>query len=101
MGNEYFEEDEDLFVTITLEDDSEIECRVLTIFEVEDQDYIVLLSVEDEDDESGEGEVFIYRYFEDEEGNPGLDNIETEEEFNMVAEVFEQIMEDEELEDEE
>ena len=101
MEKEYFEEDEDLFVTITLEDDSEIECQVLTIFEVEEQDYIVLLSVENEDDESGEGEVFIYRYFEDEEGNPGLDNIETEEEFNMVSEVFEQIMEDEEMEAEE
>lgn len=103
MGNEYIEDDfleddEDLFVTITLEDDSEVECQVLTIFEVEGQDYIVLLPLDDDDSE--EGEVYIYRYFEDEDGEPGLDNLESEEEFEMVSEIFDQIVEDEELEDE-
>ena len=79
MGtNNIDNEDEELFVTITLEDDSEIECEVLTIFEVEEED----------------GEIFIYRYFEDEDGEPGLDNIETQEEFDMVSEVFDSIVED-------
>lgn len=87
--NKYFEEDEEMFVTLTLEDDSEVECEVITIFEVDGQDYIVLLPTDDE-----EGEVFIYRYFEDEEGNPGLDNIETDEEFEMVSEAFDQLVED-------
>lgn len=99
MGNEYFEDDEDLFVTITLEDDSEVECQVLTIFEVEEQDYIVLLPIDDDED-SEEGEVYIYRYFEDEDGEPGLDNIESEEEFEMVSEVFDQIVEDGEFDEE-
>ena len=97
MGNEYLEDDEDLFVTITLEDDTEVECQVLTIFEVEEQDYIVLLPLDDEDSE--EGEVYIYRYFEDEDGEPGLDNIETEEEFEMVSEIFDQIVEDGEFDE--
>ena len=91
MGtNNIDNEDEELFVTITLEDDSEIECEVLTIFEVEEQDYIVLLHDNGEED----GEIFIYRYFEDEDGEPGLDNIETQEEFDMVSEVFDSIVED-------
>ena len=85
MGtNNIDNEDEELFVTITLEDDSEIECEVLTIFEVEGQDYIALLHDNGEED----GEIFIYRYFEDEDGEPGLDNIETQEEFDMVSEVY-------------
>ena len=89
MGtNNIDNEDEELFVTITLEDDSEIECEVLTIFEVEEQDYIALLH------DNGDGEIFIYRYFEDEDGEPGLDNIETQEEFDMVSEVFDSIVED-------
>ena len=89
MGtNNIDNEDEELFVTITLEDDSEIECEVLTIFEV--QDYIALLHDNGEED----GEIFIYRYFEDEDGEPGLDNIETQEEFDMVSEVFDSIVED-------
>lgn len=104
MGNnDFLEDDEDLFVTLTLEDDSEVECQVLTIFEVEGQDYIVLLPLDSA--ESEEGEIFIYRYFEDENGEPGLDNIETEEEFEMVSEVFDQLVEDGEydeiIEDEE
>ena len=83
MGtNNIDNEDEELFVTITLEDDSEIECEVLTIFEVEEQDYIALLHDNGEED----GEIFIYRYFEDEDGEPGLDNIETQEEFESVIE---------------
>lgn len=92
MGKNKDYDEEEMYVTLTLEDDSEVECLVLTIFEVEGQDYIVLLPEDDADAE--EGEVFIYRYFEDEEGNPGLDNIESEEEFNMVSEVFDQIVED-------
>ena len=78
MGtNNIDNEDEELFVTITLEDDSEIECEVLTIFEVEEHDYIALLH------DNGE-----------EDGEPGLDNIETQEEFDMVSEVFDSIVED-------
>ncbi len=91
MGtNNIDNEDEELFVTITLEDDSEIVCEVLTIFEVVGQDYIELLHDNGEED----GEIFIYRYFEDEDGEPGLDNIETQEEFDMVSEVFDSIVED-------
>lgn len=101
MEQEYFEEDEEMFVTLTLEDDSEVVCRILTIFETEGQDYIAMITVEDEDDDSWDGEVLIYRYFEDEDGEPGLGNIETEEEFEMVSEIFDQIMEDDEEDDEE
>lgn len=92
MGKDYLDEDDELFVTLTLDDDTEIETEVITIFEVEGQDYIVLLPVEQGEDE--EGEVYIYRYFEDAEGNPSLDNIESEEEFEMVSEVFDEIIED-------
>ena len=41
MGNNQLEEDEDLFVTLTLEDDSEVDCLVVSIFEAEGRDYIV------------------------------------------------------------
>lgn len=97
MGKDYLEEDDELFVTLTLDDDSELECEVITIFEVDDQDYIVLLPVEQSEDE--EGEVYIYRYFEDEDGEPSLDNIESEEEFEKVSAAFDEILEDEEYDE--
>ena len=108
MGKDYLEDDEDLFVTLEIEDGEEIETQVLTIFEVEGedgkpgQDYIVLIPVDQVDSE--EGEVFIYRYYESEDGEPGLGNIESQEEFDMVSEVFDQIVEegeyDEDIEEE-
>ena len=98
MGNnEQLEEDEDLFVTLTLEDDTEVECLVVCIFEAAGRDYIALLPTEGP--EHDEGEVFIYRYFEDEDGEPGLENIETDYEFNIASEAFDQIVEDSEYDE--
>lgn len=72
------------FVTITLEDDSEIECEVLTIFEVEEQDYIALLHDNGEED----GEIFIYRYFEDDMESLDLTILKHRKNLTLVSEVF-------------
>ena len=98
MSIDRLEEGDDLFVTLELEDGTEVETQVITIFEVEGQDYIVLIP--EDQVESEEGEVYIYRYFESDDGEPGLDNIETKEEFDMVSEVFDQIVEDGEFDEE-
>ena len=37
------EEDDDIRVTLTMDDGSDVECEILTIFDVGDQDYIALL----------------------------------------------------------
>ena len=82
-------------IVLTLEDDTELECDVLGIFEVpeEDRDYIALVSMEDE-------QVLLYRYLEDEEDPETfrLDSIETDEEFDHVAEVFNELFLEEEEE---
>ena len=66
-------EEEEMTVTLTLDDDSEIECVVLNIFSAGDREYIALLPMEGA--ESEEGEVYLYRYSETEDGTPVLDNI--------------------------
>ena len=70
------DDESDMQVTLSLDDGSEVECAILTIFELEEQNYIALLPLDEDGNENEEGEVFIYRYFEDEEGNPSLENIE-------------------------
>lgn len=90
-------EDEELFVTLELDDDQELECQVIMIFEVNDRDYIALLPMEGEEYENGE--VFLYRYDEDEEGNPMLDNIESEDEYDAVADAFDEILDSEEYDE--
>ena len=46
-----------------------------------------ILEEDEKGNENEEGEVFLYRYREDENG-PALDNIESEEEYEMVADAF-------------
>lgn len=81
-----------IYLTFETEDGSEeeVECGVLGIFDVEDQSYIALVVPAEEGEEGDlEEEFYIYRYDEDEDGEPILDVIESEEEFNKVNEVFE------------
>ena len=88
------EGDEELRVSITLEDDSVMECVVLCILDVQDREYIAVIP-EDEDSE----DVYLYRYSESEDGQPDLSNIETDEEYEMVAEAFDEWLDEEEYEE--
>ena len=83
-------EQEEMTVTLTLDDGSEVECVVLTIFEAGDRDYIALLPTEGA--EAEEGEVYLYRYTEDAEGNPDIQNIESDEEYEIVADAFDEFL---------
>ncbi len=97
MSNKNLENDDEMYVTLTLDDDSEIECIVITIFEAGERDYIALLPMDDA--ESEDGEVFLYRYSEDAEGNPILDSIESDEEYEIVADRFDEWLDEQEYEE--
>lgn len=90
MSNTPMENEEGL-ITLSLDDGKELECQIITIFEANDQDYIVLLPTDSSYQES-EGEVFIYRYFETEDGDINLENIETDEEFEVVSDAFDEFL---------
>ncbi len=93
----FSDEENEMTVTITLEDDSELECVVLTIFEAGGREYIALLPMEGEQAE--EGEVFLYRYSESENGDPELENIETDEEYDIVADAFDELLDEQEYDE--
>lgn len=88
------DDDSDILVTLSLDDDSEVECRILTIFELEDQDYIVLLPLDKDGNDNEEGKVFIYRYHEDDDGNPSLENIEDDNEYEAVTDRFDELLDE-------
>ena len=77
-------------VTLTLDDGTVQECAVLTIFPVDDKQYIALLPL-DENGENEDGEVYLYRY-DNSTGSPVLDNIESDEEYDAVADMFDQML---------
>ena len=89
----------DMRVTLSLDDGSDVECAILTIFDVGEQSYIALLPLNEDGEGNEDGEVYIYRYFEDEEGNPSLENIEEDEEYEAVADRFDELLDEEEFED--
>ena len=90
-------EEEEMTVTLTLDDDTEVECVVLTIFNAGEREYIALLPVEGADSE--EGEVYLYRYSETEDGEPTLDNIEDDDEYEVVADAFDELLDAQEYDE--
>ncbi|MEE0421363.1 MAG: DUF1292 domain-containing protein [Lachnospiraceae bacterium] len=84
-------------VTLTLDDGTVVECAVLTIFPAGDREYIALLPL-NEDGENEDGEVFLYR-FSEENGEPSLENIEDDEEYETAADAFDEFLDSQEFEE--
>ena len=81
-------ENESLTVTLTLENNEDLECAVLNIFEADEKEYIALLPL-DENGDNTDGQIYLYRFIDNgEEEEPGLENIEEDEEFDRVSAIF-------------
>ena len=89
--------EEETTVTLTLDDDTTLECIVINIFQAGDKEYIALLPMEGEAAE--DGEVYLYRYSEDEDGQPNLENIEDDEEFEIVSDAFDEMLDSAEFDE--
>lgn len=79
-------------ISLTLDDNTEVECAILTIYPVEEKEYIALLPL-DENGQNQDGEVYLYSFSRNEEGAPMLANIEGDEEYEKAAEAFNTILE--------
>ena len=97
FDNSIDDDPNDYRVTLDLDDGTTVECAIMTILEVDEQDYIVLVPLDENDEPIEEGEVYIYRYFEDEEGNASLDNIDNDDEFERVSECFDEFLDEQEF----
>ena len=93
--------DEEMTVTLDLEDGSSVECAIVTILTVNNQDYIVLLPL-DENGENEDGEVWFYRYSENENDpneEPVLDYIDDDNEYEAVADAFDEFLDTQEFDE--
>ena len=94
-------EDEEMTVELDLEDGSHVVCAIITILECQGKDYIVLLPL-DENGENDDGEVWFYRYHEDENdanAEPELEFIEDDEESEIVADAFDEYLDNAEFDE--
>ena len=85
-------------VTLTLDDDSELVCDVIATFPAKvngkEQMYIALLPA----DATPESEIFLYRFLENGE-DIDLQNIEDDDEFEIVSDAFDELLDEEEFDD--
>jgi len=95
--DEEIDEGEDLVLTLEMEDGTTEDCIVLTIFPMDDKQYIALLPVAQAEDE--EADVYLYAYAEDEEGNPILSDIEDDDEFEAVCDRYDEVCDEEDFEE--
>lgn len=91
--------DEEMTVELNFDDGRTIVCEIVTILTVNKQDYIVLLPTT-KDDSISEGEVWFYRYSEDENDpnvEPTLGYIDNDDEYEAVADAFDEFLDNEEF----
>ena len=94
-------DDEEMTVELELDDGEIVNCAVITILTVENQDYIALLPL-DESGENEDGEVWFYRYAEDESNpnaEPDLAYIDDDEEYDKVADAFAEYLDEQEYDE--
>ncbi len=86
--------DEEMTVELELEDGTLVNCAIITILTVDSRDYIVLLPL-NENGDNEDGEVWFYRYSEnpdDPNEEPELDFIDDDEEYERVADAFDEYL---------
>ena len=78
--------EKDNIIELEIEEGVIQHCVVLGFFEIGDIEYVGLMPIETED-------CYIFRYEEDDEMNPVLGAIETDEEFKEASEVLDELLE--------
>ena len=68
------------YINLTLDDGEEVEYGIVGVFDLEDKEYIALVNEEEV--------VYLYEYEEINEEEIDLINIEDDDEFEMVSELF-------------
>ena len=94
-------DDEEMTVELELDDGQTVNCAIITILTVKEQHYIVLLPL-DENGNNDDGEVWFYRYSEDEndpDAEPELGYIDNDDEYDMVADAFDEYLDNAEFDE--
>ncbi len=83
-------------ITLSLDDGTELNCVVLDIFTVDDKEYIALQPEEGEEEDDN---VFLYRFIQEGDDDPQLLNIDDDDEFEAVADAFEELLDAQEYDE--
>ena len=93
--------EEEMSVTLDLDDGTSVECTIITILEVDGKDYIAMLPMVDEEDDLY-GEVWFYGYKEnpdDPNEEPELIHIDDDAEYEAVVDAFDEYLDTQEFDE--
>ena len=79
-------EEENEIITLEFDDDQEVECEIMGVFDCDGKEYIALIPHDDSDD------VYLYGYKEAGDDEFELIDIEDDAEFEKVVKEFDAIM---------
>ncbi|WP_051197516.1 DUF1292 domain-containing protein [Butyrivibrio sp. MB2005] len=97
--NTKIQNDEQMTVDIELNDGTEVSCAVLIVLTVQEKDYIVLLPL-DENGQNNDGNVWFYQFIQkSEDAEPELGYIEDDDEYEAVADAFDEYLDDVEFDE--
>lgn len=82
----YMSEEETMTVTLTLDSGVELECEVVTTLEAGGRKYIALFPTSGPGSE--DGKVYLYRLIEHGDGEPDVETITGDDEFELVSEAY-------------
>ena len=89
IKNVNVEEEEEDIITLEFDDDQEVECEIMGVFDCDGKEYIALIPHDDSDD------VYLYGYKEVGDDEFELIDIEDDAEFEKVVKEFDAIMAEE------
>ena len=84
-------------MTLDLDDGGKLECIVLNVFPVNNREYIALLPMNDEGHVEEDAQIFLYRFEELGDGEVNLENIEDDDEFELVSDYFDEMLDEQEF----
>ena len=84
-------------ITLYLDNDDTLECLVVCKFEVDDRRYVALLPLNAEGEVDDDAQTYLYRFDEPEEGEIVVENILDDEEFEIVSDYNDEILDEEEF----
>ena len=84
-------------MTLDLDDGSKVECIVVNVFTVNNRQYVALLPMNEDGSIDDDAQVWLYRFVELGEGDVQLDQIEDDEEYDLVSDYFDELLDAEEF----
>lgn len=85
---------DDIRVSLDIDDNTTIECKILTIFEAAKKDYIALIPLDENGKENKDGDVYLYGYSEDKDGIPAVRYIDDPDEYEAAADRFDELLDE-------